>query len=178
MTSYQNNGALPSDCGFKDIVDNHQLFVELLMERIPSKLRWPVKSEDVEDISERFRPFNLNAKDSDAIKRIDVKEAPPCYVIAVEESEQELSVKIPFKLFHYIHLVLDDYRKELEDPDEDFPFPMVIPIVFYNGPSPKVEKLNMLDVTAMSHLFKKYIPIFDYELVYLNQCCREPPVSP
>ena len=163
------------DASFKLIFDEPELFVEFLHNYIPIDILKEVTPADIEDMSERFLPLYQDSKDSDTVKRINLKGEKPVFVIAILEHESQVNFKTSFKMLQYITMVLADYEKEAnkENPNasslKDFRFPPVLPIVFYDGAGEWTAETNFLDRTELSGIFEKYIPKFEYELVELNK---------
>jgi predicted transposase/invertase (TIGR01784 family) len=167
------------DNSFKLILGDHHLFVSFLRDFIHIDALKDVQPEDIEDISERFLPLFQDNRDSDTVKRINLKGDTPLFVIAVIEHESRVNYRAPFKMLQYITLVLDKYEKEVtrKHPDlisgRDFRYPPVLPIIFYDGASPWTAERNFAFRTAMRDAFAAYIPSFEYELVDLNTYSRE-----
>ncbi|MDR3335960.1 MAG: Rpn family recombination-promoting nuclease/putative transposase, partial [Treponema sp.] len=173
------------DNSFKQILGNNQLFVEFLKDFIPrtssgmSDILKDISPEDIEDLKERFIPLFEEARDSDTVKRVSLKNHPPLFVIAIVEHESAVNFRSSFKMLQYITLVLDFYEKEANAADsgaslrKGFRYPPVLPVVFYDGTGPWTAETNFLKRTALNDVFEKYIPKFEYEVVSLNQYSPE-----
>ena len=163
------------DTSYKLIFDEPELFVEFLRDYIPIDILKEVTPEDIEDLSERFLPLFQDSKDSDTVKRINLKGKAPLFVITIVEHQSQVNYKTSFKMLQYLTLVLSDYEKEVNKGDKnasfakDFKFPPVLPIVFYDGDSEWTAEMNFIKKTELSDIFEKYIPKFEYELVNLNE---------
>lgn len=160
---------------YKIIFNEPELFVEFLRDYIPIDIFKSVEPADIEDVSERFLPLFQDSKDSDTVKRINLKGEQPLFVIAILEHESQVNFKTSFKMLQYITLVLADYEKDAnkDNPNassaKGFKFPPILPIVFYDGTDRWTAETNFLDKTELSDVFRKYIPKFEYELVDLNE---------
>jgi len=97
---------------FKLIFDEAELFVEFLRDYVPIDMLKDINPEDIEDISERFLPLFQDNKDSDTVKRINLKNHPPLFVIAILEYSSTVNYRTSFKMLQYITLVLTEYEKE------------------------------------------------------------------
>jgi len=167
-----------ADNGFKLIFGNHHLFLDFLKDFIHIDILKDVKPEDIEDVSERFLPLFQDNRDSDTIKRINLKDHP-FFVIAILEHESKVNYRSCFKMLQYICLVLDDWEKEADRDKpgssrlKDFKYPPVLPIVFYDGKDTWTAERNFFDRTHLNTVFEKYIPKFEYELVNLNDFTEE-----
>jgi hypothetical protein len=176
---------LVKDNSFKQILGNNQLFVEFLKDFIPatspkmSDILKDISPDDIEDVNVRFIPLFQENRDSDTVKRINLKNQCPLFVIAIVEHESDVNFRSSFKMLQYITLVLDDYEKQVNAADpgaslrKDFKYPPILPIVFHDGPGPWTAETNFLNRTALSEVFEKYIPKFEYEVVSLSQYAPE-----
>ena len=162
------------DNSFKIIFNDHRLFADFIRDFINIDILKNVGPDDIEDLSERFLPLISNSRDSDTVKRINLKGYEPFFVIAVLEQQSQVDFRSSFKMFQYIYLVLDAWEKEAEKDDpgasqrKDFKYPPVLPIIFYNGKNTWTAEKNFIDRTYLNKAFEKYIPKFEYELVSLN----------
>jgi hypothetical protein len=163
------------DNAFKLIFGNNDFFVQFLRDFIPIDLLKTVQPDDIEDIKERYIPLFQDSRESDTVKRVNLKGRSPLFVIAILEHESKVNFRTCFKMLQYICLVLDAYEKELPKGAtlrKDFKYPPVLPVVFYDGRNTWTAERNLLNRTALSEVFGKYIPKFEYELVDLH--CYDP----
>ena len=162
------------DSAFKLIFDEPELFAEFLREYVPIDILKDITASDIEDLTERFIPLFQESRDSDTVKRVNLRGKPPLFIIAILEHESGVNHRTCFKMLQYITLVLTEHEKEVnkENPDassaKDFRFPPVLPIVFYDGAGKWTAETNFINKTESGEVFKKYIPSFEYELVNLN----------
>jgi hypothetical protein len=167
------------DNSFKLIFGEPELFIEFLRDFIQLDIFKDVTSDDIEDVSERYLPLFEEGKDSDTVKRVNLKGRSPLFVIAITEHESKVNYRSSFKMLQYIVLVLDAYEKEVNRETKnlsltkDFKYPPVLPIVFYDGEGKWTAETNFIDKTELSDVFGKYIPRFEYELVALNRYSSE-----
>jgi len=167
------------DNSFKLIFDDHRLFSQFIRNFINIDILKEVNPEDIEDLSERFIPLTRNSRDSDTVKRINLKGSTTFFVIAILEHESQVNFRSSFKMLQYIYLVLDAWEKEAEKEDpgvtlrKEFKYPPVLPIIFYDGKYSWTAERNFFDRTFLNAAFEKYIPKFEYELVNLNDYNEE-----
>jgi len=175
------------DTSLKLILDEPELFVEFLRDFVPIDMLKNISPADVEDVSERLLPLQMEQKDLDTIKHVNLKGDRPLFVITVVDHESTVNFRAPFKMLLYIALVLENYEKEINKEvseqkkserkkykgritqTKDFKYPPILPIVFYDGNDEWTATMNFLDRTEMSDIFYKYIPKFEYELVSLRE---------
>ncbi|GHV95135.1 transposase [Spirochaetia bacterium] len=162
------------DNSFKLIFGNHELFVQFLRDFIHIDLLKDVRPEDIEDVRERYIPLFQDSRESDTVKRINLKDTT-LFVIAVVEHESKVNFRTSFKMLQYICFILDAYEKEQVQlypgciTRKEFKYPPVLPVVFYDGPDTWTAETNFLGRTALNEVFEKYIPKFEYELVDLHR---------
>ena len=162
-----------ADNSFKLIFGDHSLFSDFLKDFINIDILKNVKPEDIEDLSERFLPLFQGSRESDTVKRINLK-GMPLFVIAILEQQSEVNHRSSFKMLQYICLVLDAWEKEAERKDKgaslrkDFKYPPVLPIIFYDGNNTWTAERSFLGRTYLNSVFEKYIPKFEYELISLK----------
>ena len=80
------------DNSFKLIFGNHSLFSDFLKDFIHIDVLKDVEPEDIEDISERFTPLFMENRDSDTVKRINLK-GTLFFIIAILEHESEVNYR-------------------------------------------------------------------------------------
>ena len=147
--------------------------MEFLQSFIKLDILKDVTPDDVEDITERLISLLAEQKDGDTIKRINLKNNIPLFVIAIVEHESKVNFRASFKMLLYIALILNNYEKEVNKDSKDtytkdFKYPPILPIIFYDGTDEWTAETNFLHRTEMSDIFEKYIPKFEYELVSLR----------
>jgi len=163
------------DNSFKLILGDHDLFVEFLRDFIGIDVLSGVTPGDIEDITERLLPLFQEGKDSDTIKRVNLKGSAPLFVIAIVEHQSQVNYRTSFRMLQYITLVLTEYEKEANKEKKNashakgFKFPPVLPIVFYDGGSKWTAETEFSSKVELKDVFHKYIPKFEYELVSLDE---------
>jgi hypothetical protein len=90
------------DNSFKLILHEPELFIEFLKDYIQIGLFDDVTPADIEDMTERFLPLFQDSRDSDTVKRVNLKGDVPLFVIAIVEHESEVNYRASFKMLQYI----------------------------------------------------------------------------
>ena len=163
-----------ADNSFKRIFDDHRLFVDFIKDFIHIDTLENVKPEDIQDITERFLPLFQESRDADTVKRINLKDNTPFFVIAVLEHQSKVNFRSCFKMLLYICMVLETWEREAEKERpgcsllKNFKYPPVLPMIFYDGKDAWTAERNFLNRTYLNDILGKYIPKFEYELVNLN----------
>jgi hypothetical protein len=113
------------------------------------------------------------------VKRVNLQDSPPLFIITLVEHQSHVNYRMAFRMLQYIVLILDAYEKELNAKEDvsgkqGFCYPMILPIVFYDGDGEWTAETNFLNKTAPNGpLYAKYIPTFEYMVVSLNKLDRE-----
>ena len=161
------------DNGAKLIFDDPILCAEFLRGYTDIELLKDVQPEDIEDISERFLPMWQEGRDSDSVKKVQLKDLP-LFLIAIVEHQSNVYYDMAFKILRYIVMVLTDYESEQEKLHpgitkmKDFKYPPILPIVYYEGSEEWTAAKNFHDRVHLSDVLGKYIPSFEYVLVPLK----------
>lgn len=161
------------DNGAKLIFDDPILCAEFLRGYTNIELLKDVQPEDIEDISERFLPMWQESRDSDSVKKVNLK-GLPLFLIAIVEHQSKVYYDMAFKILRYIVMVLTDYETEQEKlhpgitKTKSFKYPPILPIVYYEGSGEWTAMRNFRERVHLSDVLGKYIPDFEYVLVPLK----------
>jgi hypothetical protein len=85
----------------KAILSEPELFADFIRSFIPIEILKDIKPSDIEDVSERLISLVSEQKDGDTIKRINLKDGTPLFVIAIIEHESKVNFRAPFKMLLY-----------------------------------------------------------------------------
>ena len=168
-----------ADNSFKLIFDDHRLFADFLRDFIHIDILKDVRPEDIEDMRERFIPLFQESRDSDTVKRVNLKGSTPFFVIAILEHQSQVNFRSCFKMLLYISLVLTEWERDAERKKpgssllKDFKYPPVLPMILYDGKGAWTAQRNFFERTHLNTAFGKYIPKFEYEVVNLNDYSEE-----
>jgi len=168
-----------ADNSFKVIFNDHRLFADFLRDFIHIEVLNDVGPEDIEDMRERFLPLFQESRDSDTVKRVNLKGNTPFFVIAMLEHESQVNFRSCFKMLLYISLVLTEWEKDAEKAEQGsslakgFKYPPVLPMILYDGKGPWTAQRNFFERTYLNTVFEKYIPKFEYEVINLNDYSEE-----
>jgi len=70
------------DNSLKLILDEPELFVQFLRDFVPIDILKDIDPSDIEDVTERFLSLVSEQKDGDTVKRINLKNDKPLFVIS------------------------------------------------------------------------------------------------
>ncbi len=162
----------PSDALFKTIMEDVVAAREFLEHYLPNNLKELVDLSTVRIEKESFVEDNLKRALSDIIYCIKNKEGEDAYAYVLIEQQTKPDYLIAFRLWKYMLLLIDRYVKKngignTSSASSKLKFPLVMPIVFYNGTKKYNAPLNLWDLFSNPELAKRLMTS-DYRLVDLQ----------
>lgn len=162
------------DSSGKIIFDDSILCAQFLNDYVEALKDIMVQPEDIEDVSERYVPLIAEERYSDTVKKIKIPNKEPLYFISLIEHKTEVDYNVGIQIFRYIYQIWEDYEKDMESvhkgisKTKEFRYPLVIPIVYYEGRKKWTAPMEVKDRVAMQEMFGDMVPNFTYQLVCLN----------
>ena len=190
---YARSGAEPGQAGkdsthnrdtsSKTIFGNPVLCAQFLRNHFDMPLLKGVQPEDIEDISERYIPYLGTEFDSDSVKKIRILDIgkgkrrdsrePPFFVSLIEHKSL-VDYDVSMQLLRYMVCIWTEYRREMERDREGctrrkgFRYPMIIPIVYYEGKAAWTAHMHLRDRIGTIGKVREWIPDFQYHLVRIH----------
>lgn len=172
------------DISSKTVFDHPVLCAQFLRDNVNIPLLKDVKPEDIEDVSERYRPYLGTEFASDSVKRIwlhDTKNSQKdsLFLISLIEHKSTVDYNVTMQMLKYILCIWLEYGKEMErdypgiTATKDFRYPAVIPVVYYEGKGKWTADRQLKDRVAQNDMFGEWIPNFRYEVVRLHDFSNE-----
>lgn len=130
-----------------------------------------VRPEDIEDVTERYVHLFTEERNSDVVKKINLKNNP-FYLVSLIEHKSDVDYNTIMQVFRYITFIWEDYEKEQEkmhagiSKTKGFRYPPVLPIVFYDGTDRWTAATSLHERILFSDVLGKYIP--DYQCVLIQ----------
>ncbi len=130
-----------------------------------------VRPEDIEDVTERYVHLFTEERNSDVVKKINLKNNP-FYLVSLIEHKSDVDYNTIMQVFRYITFIWEDYEKEQEkmhagiSKTKGFRYPPVLPIVFYDGTDRWTAATSLHERILFSNVLGKYIP--DYQCVLIQ----------
>lgn len=172
------------DISNKEIFDNPVLCAQFLRDNFDIPILKHVQPEDIEDISVRFHPYLGTEFESDSVKKIRIfgiggreaegKEREPDFLVSLIDHKSLVDYDAAMQLLRYMMCIWTEYRREREvmyggiTKRKDFRYPVIIPIIYYEGKAEWTAAMDFCDRIAEGSEFRKWVPDFQYELV--NVC--------
>ena len=180
----RNNGyGKVRDISSKNVLENPVLCAQFLRDNVKVPLFKNVRPEDIEDVSERYRPYLGTEFESDTVKRIWLHDEKgkndSLFLISLTEHKSTVDYDVAMQLLKYMTCIWLEYSKEVEQKSEgvsgrkSFRYPVIIPVVYYEGKKPWTADRHFCDRIAQSSLFPEWIPDFCYEVVSLHDYSNE-----
>ena len=133
--------------------------------------------DDIEDVTERYKAFLGVEFETDTVKRIRIRldgQEKEVYVISLIEHKSYVDYDIAMQLLRYMTVIWHDYKvKRNKEKDGisrqmSFRYPLIIPIVYYEGAENWTADLHLLDRIEGGEQMRKYLPDFEYKVVRLH----------
>ncbi len=134
-----------------------------------------VQPEDIEDVSEQYVHFFAEERNSDRVKRINMKNDTPFFLISLIEHKTKVEYNVTMQIFRYMVYIWESYEREEEKRNkgisrqQGFKYPPILPVVYYEGRAEWTVPLDFKSRIMQGDAFTKYIPDFCYYLVPLRK---------
>ncbi len=110
------------DINSKSVLGNPILYAQFLRDNIDIPCLKNVQPEDIEDVSERYRPYLGTEFESDTVKRVrihgdnaadsDNRLQEPLFLISLTEHKSQVDYDVSMQLLKYMLCIWLDYGKE------------------------------------------------------------------
>ena len=110
------------DINSKAVLGNPILYAQFLRDNIDIPCLKNVQPEDIEDVSERYRPYLGTEFESDTVKRVrihgdnaadsDNRLQEPLFLISLTEHKSQVDYDVAMQLLKYMLCIWLDYGKE------------------------------------------------------------------
>lgn len=177
------------DMNGKDIFDNPVLCAQFLRDHLGEiSFLKDIQPEDIEDVSERFRPFMGTEYYTDSVKKIHIKVTDrlsennreiPLYLLSIIEHKSQVDYNVAVQMLRYIICIWSEYAKEMEglypgiSKNKNFRYPPIIPIVYFEGSGRWTADLHLKDRVMLQEVFGEFIPDFTYKVVRIHDYSDE-----
>ena len=173
------------DVNSKNIFHNPVLCAQFLRDNVNIPILKNVQPEDIEDVSEKYRPYLGTEFETDTVKRIrlhDQKrktEYEPLFIVSLIEHKSSVDYNVSMQLLKYMMCIWLEYGKEIEGRKpsitsrKSFRYPTVIPVVYYEGKAAWTADRHFRSRISRNEMFQNWIPDFTYEVVRLHDYTNE-----
>lgn len=182
-TSYQPETHV-RNASSREIFKNNMLTSQFLRNYTNIPLLSNVMPEDIEDVSEKYQAFLGVEFESDTIKKVYIRNADgtierEVFVLSLIEHKSDIDYDVAMQLLRYMCVIWQEYKvaqnkiREGSSRRKNFHYPLIIPIVYYEGKRRWTADLNLKDRIEFSEEMEKYIPDFTYQVVSVGQYTNE-----
>lgn len=152
------------------IFENAELCAQFLRDFSDIPFLKNVKPEDITDETKTYQAYLGIEFETDTVKCININDGSgvPVYIIALLEHKSDVDYDVPIQLLRYITCIWDDYAKRdgVRSKTKDYKYPLIIPIVYYEGAKNWTADTQLRNRIFMGDMFPEYIPDFRYKLVH------------
>ena len=168
-----NSNSQTRDSSSKLIFENPVLCAQFLRGYLDIPLLKEVQPEDIEDVSERYVHMFTEERNSDVVKRVNIKtDGTPVFLVSLIEHKAKVDYNVVMQVFRYMAFIWEDYEKEQErqhagiSRTKEFKYPPILPVVFYDGTEDWTAAVSLHERIVLSDIFKEYIP--DYRCILMQ----------
>lgn len=155
------------DSSSKIIFGNARLCAQFLKGYTEIPFLKDVQPEDIEDVSERYVHMFREERTSDVVKKVRIRNSDvPLYLISLIEHKSNVDYNVVMQILRYMVCIWEEYEKDAEkrhkgiSKTKDFRYPMILPIVFYDGVRNWTAPLGLKERIDSSSGLTEYIPDF------------------
>ena len=157
----------PHDKRYKQLFSNKTHFLSLLKDCL--KLDWTeeITEKNLKKSDNSFILQDFSEKEADVIYEVKIGNRKIIFYILLE-LQRKTDNTMPYRLMLYINEIMRAYYNESDENErdnQDFKFPAVIPIVFYNGNDKWNVPLNLREIFDGYESFGEYVINFSYMLI-------------
>ncbi len=164
----------------KNIFHEPLLYAQFLRDNLNVPMLKNVQPEDIEDVSEQYRPYLGIEFESDTVKKVRIRDAfgerleTPLYLISLTEHKSRVDYNVAMQLLKYMACIWQEYAKEQEKEcpgctkNKSFRYPPILPIVYYEGRENWTADIHLKDRIMLNEIFRDCIPDFSYEVIKLH----------
>lgn len=164
------------DVSSKNVFEPSELYAQFLRDNVNIPMLKKVQPEDIEDVSEHYRPYLGVEFAADTVKKIRLRDEngealdTPLFLISLTEHKSDVDYDVSMQLLKYMVGIWQTYAREQRglNRNKTFRYPPIIPIVYYEGKAKWTADMQLSDRIMMSEAFREWIPDFRYELVRIH----------
>ena len=141
-----------------------------------------VRPEDIEDVTERYHAFLGVDFEMDTVKKVRIHldgQDAEVFVIPLIDHKSYVDYDVAMQLFRYMAVIWYDYAKRQNSRQsgvshtKGFRYPLIIPIVYYEGIDRWTADMHFHSRIAHAELMPEYVPDFTYKAVQIHSYTNE-----
>jgi len=170
------------DVSSMDIFKNKRLSCQFLRNYTNISLFSDIEPDDIEDVTDHYKIYLGVKIEGDTIKKVRVYkngQSQDIYVISIIEHKSYVDYDVSMQILHYMSAIWYEYAKEQDKIQADkskrkrFRYPLIVPVVYYEGKNPWTADTHLKDRIEFSELIPDYIPDYRYIVVPVHEYSNE-----
>ena len=170
------------DVSSMDIFKNKRLSCQFLRNYINLSLFSDIEPDDIEDVTDHYKIYLGVKIEGDTIKKVRVYkngQSQDIYVISIIEHKSYVDYDVSMQILHYMSAIWYEYAKEQDkiqagvSKRKRFRYPLIIPVVYYEGKNPWTADTHLKARIEYSELLADYIPDYKYIVVPVHGYSNE-----
>ena len=165
------------DVSSREIFKNNVLTCQFLKDYTGLSIFADVQPEDIEDETTKFKMHLGIEVEGDSVKKIHIRtrdHSEEVYVISLIEHKSRPDPDTIMQILIYMSVIWRDYAKDRNGEKKnaskavDFRYPLIIPIIYYEGAGEWTSSMRLSDRISHAELARDYIPDFTCNFVPLK----------
>lgn len=169
------------DVSSKNVFASPELYAQFLRDNVNIPVLKNVQPEDIEDVSEHYRPYLGVEFAADTVKKIRLRDEngktldSPLFLISLTEHKSDVDYDVTMQLLKYMVGIWQAYAHEQNElcdrkvsKNKSFRYPPILPIVYYEGKAEWTAVVHLKDRIMLKEIFGDCIPDYKYELVKIH----------
>lgn len=159
------------DVGYKFLLSSKQVFIQLLRSFVNEEWVDSIEESQLKKIDKSYVLQDFSEKESDLVYELKIKDQEVIFYVLLE-LQSKVDYQMPFRLLAYMMEIWRDILKNSpknESKRKLFRFPVIFPIVLYNGPHPWTAPLEFKNILNGTLLFGEKVLNFKYSLIDVNR---------
>ncbi len=100
------------DSGGKLAFENPTLCSQLLKDYSNIDILKNVRSEDIEDVTERFIPMFTEECNADVVKKVHLPDGEDLFVLSLIEHKSDVDFDVVMQMYRYMTFIWEDFAKQ------------------------------------------------------------------
>ncbi len=160
----------PHDTFFKDSLSQVQIAKDFFKLHLPAVVAELIDFNTLQLQSGNYVDQSLKYVASDILYKVNyLHAANPAYIYILVEHQSSIDIKMPFRILRYIVSIWSDHYKNSKS---DL-LPLVIPLVFYNGPHNYTGPTDLRALIAAPNVLIDEFLFKPFKLIDLHQIADE-----
>ena len=161
----------PHDKGYKRIFKIKKNFLDFIKKYVAMDWMTELAVEDIELVDKEFVTDQFETYESDFVYKIHVRNSE-IYMFFLQELQSSNDFSMPFRLLVYMTAIWLDYFKNTDKKErtrKGFCFPVIFPLVLYNGKNSWTAKKSFKEMVKGGELLEEYVLDFKYKVISVTE---------